>query len=82
MPQVAAHELPEELLNAWAHLPPERRRSVVEFARFLEEQEASGTGDAEWERITKDEGKMATFQQWADRLLAESGVEPVVTARL
>lgn len=82
MPQVAAHELPEELLRAWAHLPPARRRSVVEFARFLEEQEAQGAGDAEWERITGDEGKMANFQQWADRLLTEPGSEPIVTERL
>ena len=70
-------------------LAPSRQSSLLDFARFLQSQEARQALDAvdevdetEWERLFNDPARMANFARWADESRASDAPMPIDPARL
>jgi hypothetical protein len=70
-------------------LDPARQSSLLEFAQFLQWQEARAAlevvdeeDEAAWERDFSDPAKVANFARWADESLARDKPQPIDPARL
>ena len=80
---------PEAVAALCRGLEPAHQSSLLEFAQFLQSQEAQAALDdvdeedeAEWDRLLNDPAKTANFVRWADESLARSQPRPIDPARL
>ena len=80
---------PEKLAALCRGLEPAHQASLLDFARFLESQEAQASlevvdeaDEAEWERQFNDPAKTANFARWADESRAGDTSQPIDPARL
>ena len=63
----------KELLEILEGLTEEKAREVMDFARFLQQQE----GDRTWERIIADKRGYPKLEKFAAEALREGTVEPL-----
>ena len=89
MPQMLTIEVPDTLAEAWSKLPPARRSSLVDYAKYLAAQEPApdltevdAEDEAAWSVLLEDPARTANFQRWAAASLAESPPEPLDPAKL
>ncbi|MGA9450487.1 MAG: hypothetical protein WBW41_03980 [Verrucomicrobiia bacterium] len=68
----------KELVELLGELPEEKARAVVDFARFLKQQE----GDAAWERIIGDARARPKFDAFVADALREGPTEPLDPSKL
>jgi hypothetical protein len=65
--------MPNELTEIIKKLPEEKAREVVDFARFLQQQE----GDAAWERIIEEKRSRPKLDAFVADALRETPSEPL-----
>ena len=63
----------KELTELVDGLPADKAREVVDFARFLKQQE----GDREWERIIAAKREYPKLEKFAAEALREGAAEPL-----
>ena len=68
----------EELAEIVDRLPEDKARTVVDFARFLQQQ----AGDREWERIIAAQRVYPKLEKFAAEALREGTAEPLDPAKL
>jgi hypothetical protein len=68
----------KELVEIVGELPEAKVREVVNFARFLQQQE----GDREWERIIAAERPYPELEKFAADALREGTAEPLDPSKL
>jgi len=68
----------KELVEIVGELPEDKAREVVNFARFLQQQE----GDREWERIIATKRAYPKLEKFAADALREGPAEPLDPSKL
>lgn len=68
----------KELAKIVDELPEEKAREVMDFARFLKQQE----GDLQWERIISDQRSRPKLDAYIADALREGEAEPLDTNKL
>jgi hypothetical protein len=68
----------QELIEIVGGLPEDQARTVVDFARFLQQQ----AGDREWERILAAERTYPKLARFAADALREGCAEPLDPSKL
>ncbi len=80
--------LTKELEDLCDKLPPEKLAEVVDFARFLSQQQYSstppsaGAGDAAWERILDEPAPRRKLDRFVQQSLAEGDAQPLDLSKL
>ena len=82
-------EVPDAFADAWRCLRPASQDTLVQFAQFLKSRDVQEGLDpvdeaeeAEWDKLFTDPVKMANFNRWADKALADGPSEPLDFSRL